>query len=69
MSFDSPAEVAGLDIGDIITSFDGKPVASNGDLETLLMARRPGDTVEISWRDKTGAAQTATVTVESGPPR
>ena len=49
VSFDSPAEVAGLDIGDIITSFDGKPVASNGDLETLLMARRPGDTVEIGW--------------------
>lgn len=69
VSFDSPAEVAGLDIGDIITSFDGKPVASNGDLETLLMARRPGDTVEIGWRDKTGAAQTATLTVESGPPR
>ncbi|MGV9745936.1 S1C family serine protease [Rhodococcus zopfii] len=69
VSFDSPAEAAGLDIGDVITSFDGNPVASHGDLETLLMARRPGETVEIGWRDKTGARQTATVAVESGPAR
>ena len=69
VSFDSPADAAGLDVGDVITSFDGKPVGSNNDLETLLTARHPGDTVEIGWQDKTGAAQTARITVESGPVR
>ncbi|MFZ2527942.1 MAG: trypsin-like peptidase domain-containing protein [Rhodococcus sp. (in: high G+C Gram-positive bacteria)] len=69
VSFDSPADTAGLDIGDVITSFDGKPVVSHGALETLLMARRPGDTVEIGWRDKTGAPQSASLTVEAGPVR
>ncbi|WP_068165206.1 S1C family serine protease [Rhodococcus phenolicus] len=69
VSFDSPADAAGLDIGDVITSFDGKPVGSHGDLETLLMAHAPGDSVRIGWHDRTGAPQTASVTVEAGPAR
>ena len=46
-----PAEKAGIETGDIILKFDGKPVVSSGDLPRLVGATRPGSksVVEI-WR-------------------
>ena len=43
----SPADAAGLQQGDVITSFDGKPVTSADQLATAIQADKPGQTVKI----------------------
>ena len=46
-----PAEKAGIETGDIILKFDGKPVSSSGDLPRLVGATRPGTkSVAEVWR-------------------
>jgi serine protease Do len=50
----SPADRAGLETGDIITTFGGQTVDGFTGLQKLISARRPGDVVEIRiLRDKT----------------
>jgi len=44
---DSPAESAGLQAGDVITSINGTPVASPQDLVDAVGAKKPGDTVTL----------------------
>jgi membrane-associated protease RseP (regulator of RpoE activity) len=44
---DTPVERAGLLGGDIITSFDGKPVEDDNSMTDLLEATPPGKTVEV----------------------
>lgn len=46
-----PAEKAGLEPGDVILKFDGKPVNSSGDLPRLVGSTKPGtkSTVQV-WR-------------------
>jgi S1-C subfamily serine protease len=43
----SPAESAGLQQGDVITSFDGKAVTSADQLATAVQARKPGAKVTV----------------------
>lgn len=43
----SPAARAGFETGDIILSFNGKPVDSSGDLPPLVGATAPGDKVDV----------------------
>src|SRR5690606_3027256 len=46
-----PAEKAGLKVGDVIRSVDGKNIVSSGDLPALIGQALPGDTVSMSvWR-------------------
>jgi predicted metalloprotease with PDZ domain len=45
----SPADKAGLVGGDIVTSFDGKPVKDNDAIMTLLGETPPGKTVEVIY--------------------
>ncbi|HWT01704.1 MAG TPA: PDZ domain-containing protein [Pyrinomonadaceae bacterium] len=60
----SAADKAGLVGGDVITSFDGKPVKSDGDLSSLLSQTQPGKTVEVVYvRD--GETKTAKLTTIS----
>jgi serine protease Do len=48
-----PAEKAGVEAGDIILRFDGKPVASSEDLPRLVGATKPGSKVPLQvWRNK-----------------
>ncbi|HET7648191.1 MAG TPA: trypsin-like peptidase domain-containing protein [Gaiellaceae bacterium] len=65
----SAAEAAGLQGGDVITSLDGKPVASQSDLQGVVLALKPGQAVAIEWTDRLGTAQTGTITPASGPPQ
>jgi len=43
----SPAEAAGLRMGDVIVSVNGEPIADNTDLTTRLARMQPGDRVRL----------------------
>lgn len=62
----SAADKAGLLGGDVITSFDGKPVKSDEELTNLLTNTPPGKTVEVTYvRDgETKTAKLVTVSEE-----
>jgi serine protease Do len=48
---DGPAEKAGIEAGDIILKFDGKPVQQSADLPRIVGGTRPGSKVSIQvWR-------------------
>lgn len=44
---DSPAEAAGLQVGDVVVSVDGETVASVGDLVDVLKSRKIGDQADL----------------------
>ena len=49
-----PAEKAGVEPGDVILRFDGKPVSSSEDLPRIVGATKPGSKVTMQlWRNKT----------------
>jgi serine protease Do len=57
-----PAEKAGVEPGDVILRFDGKPVGSSEDLPRVVGATKPGSRVPMQiWRNK--AARDVQVTV------
>ena len=47
VSKDSPADKAGLKVGDVIQAFDGKPLAGQP-LQALVAAKKPGDVVTLT---------------------
>lgn len=53
VSDDSPAAKAGLLKGDVITSFNGKPVKNLKDYSNLLKEHKPGDKVKVTF-DRNG---------------
>jgi serine protease Do len=58
----APAEKAGIMPGDVILSFDGKPVESSADLARLVANTKPGSIVNVDvWRK--GARKTLQVPV------
>ncbi|GIX26560.1 MAG: peptidase [Burkholderiales bacterium] len=62
----SPAEKAGLEVGDIILKYDGKPVASSSDLPRMVGSTKPGTKVTVQvWRK--GATKDVQVTVGELP--
>jgi serine protease Do len=61
-----PAEKAGVEAGDIITRFDGKPVASSSELPRIVGSTKPGSKASIElWRK--GSIREITVTVGELP--
>ncbi|MDD5199947.1 MAG: trypsin-like peptidase domain-containing protein [Terrimicrobiaceae bacterium] len=44
----SPAEAAGLEIGDVIVGYNGRPIASIADLHKLLLGREIGSRSELA---------------------
>ncbi len=65
----SPAEHAGLQVGDTITSADGQEVGTYDALTSVLLRHHGGDVVTLEWVDQTGATQSANVTTADGPPQ
>ena len=48
-----PAEKAGVEPGDVITRFDGKPVTASEDLPRIVGGSKPGSRVTLQvWRNK-----------------
>ena len=64
---DGPAAQAGITAGDVVTAVGGTTVASADDLSTALAGYAPDDRVRIGWTDTSGATQSATVTLATGP--
>lgn len=62
----SPAEKAGFEQGDIVLSFDGRPVLVSSDLPRIVGATRPGHKVAVQvWRR--GVAKDLSVVVAELP--
>ncbi|NIK56795.1 S1C family serine protease [Kribbella shirazensis] len=66
---DGHADEAGLDAGDVITSFAGHAVDSPDTLSELLNQQHPGDKVEVGWTDQAGQSHKATIELIKGPVR
>jgi S1-C subfamily serine protease len=64
----SPASVAGLSAGDVITTVGGRSVRSAAGLGRRLAPHRPGDAVRVGWLTPLGTSASATVRLGSGPP-
>jgi predicted metalloprotease with PDZ domain len=62
----SPLYLAGLDAGDLITSLDGKLIASDSALQALRAAHHPGDTIAVEYQSR-GANRSATIALTEDP--
>src|SRR5713101_2581753 len=58
----SPADQAGLKVGDTITSVDGKKVSKGSELVSDIASRKPGSKVTLGFL-RNGKTQDATVTI------
>ncbi len=58
----SPADEAGLKVGDTITAIDGKDIKSGDDLVADIASRKPGSKVKLAFV-RNGKKQEATVTI------
>jgi serine protease Do len=64
----SPAEKAGLQAGDVIVGFNGKPIANSAELPLAVADVRPGESANVRvWRK--GVVQDLAVTVGEAPER
>jgi len=63
----TPAQRAGLAAGDVITSIDGQSATTGSELQTILLTKKPGDTIHVGYLNVNGVANTATVVLASGP--
>jgi S1-C subfamily serine protease len=66
---DLAADHAGLAVGDIITSLNGKTISSIADLRKTVLTLAPGKAVSVGWTERSGTAQTGSITPTSGPPQ
>jgi len=66
---ESPADNAGIDANDLITSFAGRRVTSSTSLRNIVVQVSPGRTVRLTWIDPYTGTNTASVRLVSGPPQ
>jgi S1-C subfamily serine protease len=64
-----PAESAGLTAGDVITAINGKAVSSPSAISSIILAKKPGAKIAVTYTDQSGASHVTTVTLGSGPPQ
>ena len=63
----SPAELAGMTQGSVITNIGGAPISAVAELGDALHSHKPGDQVQVTWTDMASASHTATITLTTGP--
>lgn len=63
----TPAQLAGLIPGEIITSFNGATLNSPATLTNLIAATPPGTSIELGLIDASGNSVSASITLTSGP--
>jgi S1-C subfamily serine protease len=64
-----PAASAGLTAGDVITAIDGRTVSSPSTISSVILTKKPGSKIAVTYTDQSGASQTTTVTLATGPPQ
>ncbi|HEY3069947.1 MAG TPA: trypsin-like peptidase domain-containing protein [Gaiellaceae bacterium] len=62
----TPASLAGLRVGDVITAVDGTKVTSAGALTSAIGSKKPGDTVSITYT-RGGSSHTVSVKLTTRP--
>ena len=65
--FASPMYAAGLNVDDEIRQIDGTPIRSPADLAAALARRRPGETLPISYVDRSGGQRTSKLVLAEDP--
>jgi predicted metalloprotease with PDZ domain len=63
----SPAYAAGLDHDDVVTQIGGDRVASTEEANAAISRRKPGDRVNVTYVDRTGATRSVAVTLVENP--
>jgi predicted metalloprotease with PDZ domain len=63
----SPAYGAGLDHDDVVTQIGGDRVASTEEANAAISRRKPGDRVNVTYVDRTGATRSVAVTLVENP--
>jgi len=64
-----PAASAGLTAGDVITAIDGRTVSSPSVITSVILTKKPGTKITVTYSDQSGTSQMTTVTLGSGPPQ
>lgn len=64
-----PADRIGIGPGDVITRIGTRTVSSSATIIRALQRKHPGDTVALTWTDRSGSRNTAKVKLASGPPQ
>lgn len=67
VSAGTPADKAGLKVGDVITAIDGKPTMSADDVGTVLAGFKPGQTVTLKVTHQDGTTGQIKVTLGQYP--
>jgi S1-C subfamily serine protease len=67
VSENGPSATAGLMAGDIVTSFNGRPVAYRSDITDALIALKPGTEVKVKYM-RDGKEVEATIVTGEAPP-
>jgi putative serine protease PepD len=62
----TPAAKAGLRAGDVVTAVDGTKIESPDALQSAIDAKRPGDTISLTYR-RSGSSHTVKVKLGSRP--
>src|SRR5438132_14053290 len=63
----SPAQKAGITVGDVITAVGSTSVDSTATLGNALHVYKPGASVAVTWVHGNGASHTKTLTLTTGP--
>jgi S1-C subfamily serine protease len=62
-----PADRAGIQVGDVVVSFDGTTIDTSEALGTAIRSHRPGDDVPVTVVHRDGARSTVTITLGTNP--
>ena len=63
----SPADKAGLKVGDVITAVNGKPTVTTDALASVLAGMKPGQTVAVTYHTQGGTKTDARITLGEFP--
>jgi S1-C subfamily serine protease len=64
-----PAASAGLTAGDVITAINGRIVSSPSRITSLILTKKPGAKITVTYTDQSATNHVTTVTLASGPPQ
>jgi putative serine protease PepD len=62
----SPADKAGLQVGDVVTAIDGKTVSTSDDLTAIVATYQPGDKATLTVK-RNGSSKTISLTFGQRP--